>query len=104
MVLAFPETAEILYLHTVIWIIVMAKSNASPRSQSSYEVLGMRLQKAINNPMAQQRKYAVLERLADDQPDDWVQILEELSDTDNVTVAYRDDGSVQVFWTVVKDD
>ena len=64
----------------------------------------MRLQKAINNPMAQKRKYAVLERLPDDQSDDWVQILEELDDADNVTVAHRDDGGVQVFWTVVKDD
>nr|WP_244656092.1 MULTISPECIES: DUF1654 domain-containing protein [unclassified Pseudomonas] len=54
--------------------------------------------------MAQKRKYAVLERLPDDLPEDWAQILEELESTDNVTVAHRDDGSVQVFWTVVKDD
>lgn len=66
--------------------------------------LGVRLQKAINNPMAQKRKYAVLERLPDDLPEDWAQILEQLESTDNVTVAHRDDGSVQVFWTVVKDD
>lgn len=82
----------------------MAKSAATPRSPSSYELLAMRLQKAINNPMAQKRKYAVLERLPDDQSDDWTQILGELDDADNVTVAHRDDGSVQVFWTVVKDD
>lgn len=54
--------------------------------------------------MSQKRKYAVLERLPDDHADDWSQILEELDDADNVTVAHRDDGSVQVFWTVVKDD
>jgi len=82
----------------------MAKSTAAPKTPSSYDLLGMRLHKAINNPMAQSRKYAVLERLADDNPDDWAQVLEELHDTDNVTVAYRDDGSVQVFWTVLKED
>lgn len=82
----------------------MAKSTATPRPPSSYELLAMRLQKAINNPMAQKRKYAVLERLPDDQSDDWTQILGELDDADNVTVAHRDDGSAQVFWTVVKDD
>ncbi len=82
----------------------MAKSAAKPRVFTSYELLGMRMQKAINEPAAQKRKYAVLERLPTDQADDWAQILEELNDTDNVTVAYRDDGSVQVFWTVVKDD
>lgn len=82
----------------------MAKPAAKPRILSSYEMLGMRLQKAINDSSAQKRKYAILERLPGDQTDDWGQILEELNDTDNVSVAYRDDGSVQVFWTVVKDD
>jgi hypothetical protein len=82
----------------------MAKPAAAARTPTSYEMLGMRLQKAINNPLAQKRKYAVLERLADDNPDDWAQILEELDGTDNVVVAHRDDGSVQVFWTVVKED
>lgn len=64
----------------------------------------MRLQKAINNPMAQKRKYAVLERLPGDHADDWTRVLEELDNTDNVTVAPRDDGGVHVFWTVTKDD
>jgi hypothetical protein len=45
-----------------------------------------------------------LVRLPEDRADDWDQILEELDDTDNVTLAYRDDGHVQVFWTVSKDD
>lgn len=82
----------------------MAKASATPRPPTSYELLGIRLQKAINNPMAQKRKSALLERLPGDLDDDWKQILEELNDADNVTVAHRDDGSVQVFWTVVKDD
>jgi hypothetical protein len=81
----------------------MAKAS-TPRPPTSYELLGMRLQKAINNPMAQKRKYAVLERLPSDHADDWTRVLEELDDTDNVTVAHRDDGGVQVFWTVTKDD
>lgn len=82
----------------------MAKSAAVPRAPSSYDLLGMRLQRAINSPRAQKEKSALLERLPDDQADDWAQILEALQDTDNVTVAHRDDGSIQVFWTVVKED
>lgn len=82
----------------------MAKSAAKSRVLTSYELLGMRLQKAINDPSAQKRKYAILERLPGDQADDWDQILTELDDTDNVVVAYRDDNSIQVFWTVPKDD
>lgn len=81
----------------------MAKASA-PRPPTSYELLTIRLQKAINNPLSQKRKYAILERFPDDCSDDWAQILEELDDADNVTVAHRDDGGVQVFWTFVKDD
>jgi hypothetical protein len=82
----------------------MAKKAAPPRPPSSYEVLGTRLQRAINSPAAQKSKSALLVRLPEDRADDWDQIMEELGDTDNVTLAYRDDGHVQVFWTVPKDD
>jgi hypothetical protein len=92
MVLAAVKTSAILYEHTVIEFRFMAKASA-PRPPTSYELLAIKLQKAINSPMWQKRKYAILERLPDDHADDWSQILEE-----------RDDGSVQVFWTVVKDD
>ena len=82
----------------------MAKKSASPPPLTSYALLGMRLQRAINSPGAQRSKSALLERLPGDLDEDWNQVLEELSDTDNVTVAHRDDGHVQIFWTVPKDD
>lgn len=82
----------------------MAKKPETPRPPTSYELLGMRLQRAINSPAAQKSKTALLERLPSDRAEDWDQILEELGDTDNVTLAYRDDGHVQVFWTVPKED
>ena len=64
----------------------------------------MRLQRAINSPGAQRSKAALLERLPGDLDEDWNQVLEALDDTDNVTVAHRDDGHVQIFWTVPKND
>lgn len=64
----------------------------------------MRLQRAINSPAAQKSRSALLERKPEDHAEDWDQIMEELGDTDNVTLAYRDDGHVQIFWTVVQDD
>ena len=82
----------------------MAKKAVPPRQPDSYELLGMRLQRAINSPAAQRTKSALLERLVDDRADDWDRIMEELGDTDNVTLAHRDDGHVQVFWTVPKED
>lgn len=82
----------------------MAQSAAAAQPLSPHELLTMQLQKAINNPAAQRRQYAVLDRLPVDRPEDWAQILDELQDTNNVTLAYPDDGCVQVFWMVMKDD
>lgn len=64
----------------------------------------MRLQRAINTPAAQKSKSALLERLPGDREEDWTQILDEIGETDNVTMAYRDDGNVQLFWTVAQED
>jgi hypothetical protein len=82
----------------------VAKKSTPSKLPDSYELLGMRLQRAINSSAAQRAKSALLQRLPDDRAEDWDQIMEELGDTDNVTLAYRDDGHVQVFWTVPKED
>jgi hypothetical protein len=42
--------------------------------------------------------------LADEVEDEWSQLLEEIAENDNVTLAYRDDGGVQIFWTVPQED
>ncbi|MBT9529760.1 MAG: DUF1654 domain-containing protein, partial [Pseudomonas sp.] len=34
----------------------------------------------------------------DDSDDDWAQLLGEIAENDNVTLAHRDDGAVQLFW------
>jgi hypothetical protein len=36
--------------------------------------------------------------------DEWEQLHEEIDENDNVTLAYRDDGGVQIFWVVPKED
>lgn len=83
----------------------MAKKQASaPPPLKPYELLAMRLQRIINSPGAQKSKSALLERLPSDRAEDWDTILDELADTDNVILAHRDDGHVQIFWTVPKDD
>jgi hypothetical protein len=66
--------------------------------------MGIRVQKIINSPAAQRAKAALLFKTADESEDDWAQLLEEIAENDNVTLAWRDDGGVQIFWTVLKDD
>ncbi|NWC92655.1 MULTISPECIES: DUF1654 domain-containing protein [Pseudomonas] len=83
----------------------MAKANSiPPATQTTYGALGVRLQAIINSPKAQKAKAALLERMPSDRPEDWDQLLEEIAENENVTIAHRDDGLIQLFWTVPKED
>ena len=75
-----------------------------PDAPDAYERMGMRVQKIINSPTAQKAKAALIFRLPDEPVDDWERLLEEIDENDNVTLAYRDDGGVQIFWVVPKED
>ncbi|WP_131671918.1 DUF1654 domain-containing protein [Pseudomonas parakoreensis] len=75
-----------------------------PDAPAAYERMGMRVQKIINSPTAQKAKAALIFRLPDEPVDAWEQLLEEIDENDNVTLAYRDDGGVQIFWVVPKED
>lgn len=83
----------------------MAKAKPqTPPPLSSYQLLGLRVQAAINSPRAQASKSALLDRSVDDDPADWDRILDEIAENENVTIAHRDDGLIQLFWTVPKED
>jgi hypothetical protein len=66
--------------------------------------MGIRIQRIINSTTAQKSRAALIFRLPDESEDDWNQLLAEIAENDNVTLAYRDDGGIQVFWTLPKDD
>jgi hypothetical protein len=83
---------------------VAKTSAAATTPPSSYERLGLRVQKIINSPNAQKAKAALIFRLPDEPVDEWERLLEEIAENDNVTLAYRDDGGVQIFWVVPKED
>lgn len=83
----------------------MAKANSiNPAAPTTYSILGARIQATINSPRAQKARSALLERFPSDRPEDWDQLLDEIAENDNVTIAHRDDGNVQIFWTVPKED
>ena len=83
----------------------MAKKAAkAPTPPSPYELFGLRIQKEISSPKAQKAKMAVLLPQEGDNPEFWERLLEEISENDNVTVAHRDDGGMNVFWTVREED
>lgn len=80
------------------------KLAAAPTPPSSYDLMGMRVQKIINSTGAQTAKRAVIYKAPDELQDEWEQLLEAIDEADNVTIAHQDDGGVQVFWVVPKDD
>jgi hypothetical protein len=83
----------------------MSESDASTAaSPGHYERMAVRVQKIINSQSAQNARAALIFRLADELEDDWKQLLEEIDENDNVTLAWRDDGGVQIFWTVPRED
>lgn len=82
----------------------MAKGNSpATTTPSTYELLSAGVQRVINSSAAQKSRSVVLLRAEGDSPDNWSRILDEISENDNVTIAWRDDG-VQLFWTVPKED
>jgi hypothetical protein len=83
---------------------VAKPSSAAPSAPDAYERLAIRVQKIINSTNAQKAKAALIFRLPDEPVDEWERLLEEIAENDNVTLAYRDDGGVQIFWVVPKED
>ncbi|KRP60365.1 DUF1654 domain-containing protein [Pseudomonas trivialis] len=83
----------------------MAKSSpAVATAPDAYQQLAIRVQKIINSTHAQKAKAALIFRLPEEPEDEWARLLEEIAENDNVTLAYRDDGGVQIFWVVPKED
>jgi hypothetical protein len=78
-------------------------SNPEP-ALSSYQMMGARIQRIINSPSAQKAKSALLYRSPDEPESDWERILGEISENDNVTLTHREDGAVQLFWTLPQED
>lgn len=69
------------------------------RQLSSYSRLVRRVNLTITAPTAQRERQANLRPGPDDRPEDWERLLEEIEQTDNVTMRRRPDGSVHVIWT-----
>ncbi|MBV7478170.1 DUF1654 domain-containing protein [Pseudomonas sp. PDM31] len=78
--------------------------DTNPVIPDAYVRMGMRVQKIINSPTAQKARAALIFRLPEEPVDEWERLLEEIDENDNVTLAYRDDGGVQIFWVVPKED
>lgn len=69
---------------------------------TSYSLLGERVMRQINSARGDTDRHVHIERLGAYEAD-WELLLSEIEENDNVTIAQRDDGSVDLFWKVPKD-
>ncbi|MBV7552048.1 MULTISPECIES: DUF1654 domain-containing protein [Pseudomonas] len=76
----------------------MAKPQNKPTLPDSFELLGLRIQKIISAPTAQKRKTAVIRKTSDECPQDWKRLLEDIADTEDVTLSPEEDDAIRVSW------
>lgn len=65
---------------------------------SSYEKLVRRVNQVISSPRAQLEKQACLAPGPSDLPEDWERLLDEIQETENVSMTRQDDGSIHLRW------
>lgn len=86
----------------------MAKAKVKPaqevRLPTSYEAVGLRIQKILNSPAAQKLKSATVIKLPGESTEDWDGVLEEFGDAEGVTLERLEDGRVEISWVTPKDD
>ncbi|MDF9907652.1 UNVERIFIED_ORG: hypothetical protein OKW15_005608 [Pseudomonas reinekei] len=76
----------------------MAKPQNKPTLPDSFELLGLRIQKIISAPTAQKRKTAIIRKTSDECPQDWKRLLEDIADTEDVTLSPEEDDAIRVSW------
>lgn len=76
----------------------MAKSQRKPTPPTPFELLGMRVQKAMASPAAQRSQSLVIFKEDHESADDWSQLVEAIGDTEGVKTTLQEDGGVHIQW------
>jgi hypothetical protein len=69
------------------------------RQISTYHRLVRRINHLLTTPRAQVERQANLCPQPDDRPEDWERLVDEIQQTDGVSMTPRPDGSIHVRWT-----
>lgn len=64
----------------------------------TYEQIGQRVQRIINDPKVQRRQFVLVSRLPNEPPADWRRLLSELSETAGIKVDEVDGEEVRIGW------
>jgi hypothetical protein len=64
----------------------------------TYEQIGHRVQKMINDPKVQKRQFIVVARLPNESPSDWHRFLSEIAETVGIRVDEVEGDGVRIGW------
>jgi hypothetical protein len=73
-------------------------SMSTPKTSTSYEQAGRRLQALIAAPGVQKVQAVTVSRLEHESAEDWQRLIDEISETAGVMVEALGDGSVKIGW------
>ncbi len=65
---------------------------------NSYEHVGRRIQKMVSDPKVQKHQAVNITRRPEEAPEAWERVIQELDETDGITVERLDDQSVRIGW------
>lgn len=80
------------------------KKEAVPKPMSAMERLSLRVSSMINHPIAQERREVTIHRLDTDEEMEWGEMMGLISETDGISTALNEDGSVTLKWEAPEDD
>lgn len=67
-------------------------------ASNSYEHVGRRIQKMVSDPKIQKLQAVSITRREDEAPEAWERVLQELDETDGITVERLDQDRVRIGW------
>jgi len=80
----------------------LTTENNTP-APNSYEHVGRRIQKMVSDPKMQKHQAVNITRRDDEAPGAWEKVLQELDETDGVTVERLDQDRVRIGWKSYSD-
>lgn len=70
---------------------------------NSYEQVGRRIQRMVSDPGVQKIQAVKVARRDDESPEAWERVLQELDETDGITVERVDPDNVRIGWQKYND-
>ncbi|SEU10131.1 Protein of unknown function [Pseudomonas graminis] len=98
-VLPFHDGSNTVYPYSIAMEDDMTPSTANITfSPTPYEQVGRRIQRLVSDPKVQKRQAVDITRREDETPEAWEQVLQELDETDGITVERLQPGYVRIGW------